>query len=88
MGLTLRDVRTPQAQHAMCLTLRISPEPEPCGCSYLERSVAQTLVKLYVSDPTNADEWLADEIYRAACDPGAIGVFQCVPPPPSLSPYE
>lgn len=46
--------------------------------------MAQTLVKLYVSDPTNADQWLADEIYRAACDPGAIGVFQYVSTP---SPY-
>ena len=51
------------------------------ACRYLERSIASTLVKLYASDPTNADEWLADEIYRAACDPGAIGVFQYVPSP-------
>lgn len=43
---------------------------------YLETSIARTLTRLYKGDPTNADEWLADEIYRAACDPGAIGVFR------------
>ncbi len=45
-------------------------------CRYLERSIARTLTRLYVGDPSNADEWLADEIYRAACDPGAVGVFR------------
>ena len=28
-------------------------------------------------DATNADEWLAEEIFRAACDPGALAVFRC-----------
>ncbi len=43
---------------------------------FLERSIGWNLARLYPGDPTNADEWLADEIYRAACDPGALGVFQ------------
>lgn len=43
---------------------------------FLERSIGRQLASLYKGDPTNADEWLADEIYRAACDPGALGVFQ------------
>eukprot|EP00208_Stichococcus_sp_RCC1054_P008027 CAMPEP_0206150500 /NCGR_PEP_ID=MMETSP1473-20131121/38333_1 /ASSEMBLY_ACC=CAM_ASM_001109 /TAXON_ID=1461547 /ORGANISM="Stichococcus sp, Strain RCC1054" /LENGTH=795 /DNA_ID=CAMNT_0053548005 /DNA_START=103 /DNA_END=2489 /DNA_ORIENTATION=+ len=43
---------------------------------FLERSIPYQLKRLYPGDPTNADEWLADEIYRAACDPGALGVFQ------------
>ena len=43
---------------------------------FLERSIGRQLGSLYKGDPTNADEWLADEIYRAACDPGALGVFQ------------
>lgn len=43
---------------------------------YLERNIAQQLSRLYKGDPTNADAWLADEIYRAACDPGALAVFQ------------
>lgn len=43
---------------------------------FLERSISRQLSTLYKGDPQNADEWLADEIYRAACDPGALGVFQ------------
>jgi hypothetical protein len=43
---------------------------------FLERSISRQLASLYKGDPSNADEWLADEIYRAACDPGALGVFQ------------
>eukprot|EP00884_Botryococcus_braunii_P015481 jgi/Botrbrau1/2616/Bobra.145_1s0036.1 len=45
---------------------------------YLERSIAPTLTKIYAVDPANADEWLAEEIFRAACDPGALGVFRSV----------
>ena len=41
------------------------------------RSVASTLVKIYPAAPALADEWLAEEIRRAACDPGALGVFWC-----------
>jgi hypothetical protein len=43
---------------------------------FLERSISRQLSSLYKANPKNADEWLADEIYRAACDPGALGVFQ------------
>ncbi|BDA47584.1 probable pheophytinase, chloroplastic at C-terminar half [Coccomyxa sp. Obi] len=46
--------------------------------TYLERSIAKTLVKLYPVDASNADEWLAEEIFRAACDPGALAVFRSV----------
>ncbi|KAK9905885.1 hypothetical protein WJX75_008118 [Coccomyxa subellipsoidea] len=46
--------------------------------TYLERSIAKTLVRLYPVDATNADEWLAEEIFRAACDPGALAVFRSV----------
>lgn len=42
------------------------------------RSVASTLVKIYPAAPQNADAWLAEEIQRAACDPGALGVFRSV----------
>ncbi len=34
-------------------------------------------MKLYPVDASNADEWLAEEIFRAACDPGALAVFRC-----------
>ena len=44
---------------------------------FLERSISRQLSSLYKGDPSNADDWLANEIYRAACDPGALGVFQC-----------
>lgn len=40
------------------------------------RSIASTLVKIYPAAPANADAWLAEEIRRAACDPGALGVFR------------
>ena len=45
---------------------------------YLELSVARTLKKLYPSNPDAADDWLAQEIGRAAKDPGALAVFQSV----------
>lgn len=38
----------------------------------------RTLTRIYAVDPANADEWLAEEIFRAACDPGALGVFRWV----------
>lgn len=34
-------------------------------------------MKLYPVDASNADDWLAEEIFRAACDPGALAVFRC-----------
>jgi hypothetical protein len=54
---------------------------------YLESSIAGLLKKLYPTNPARADEWLRDEIFRAACDAGAIEVFQSVfylPPPRAL----
>lgn len=45
---------------------------------FLERSIPWNLSRLYPGDQTNADAWLAQEIYRAACDPGALSVFQSV----------
>lgn len=47
--------------------------------SFLERSIARQLSRLYPTAPQRADSWLAGEIFRAACDPGALGVFRCVP---------
>jgi pimeloyl-ACP methyl ester carboxylesterase len=55
---------------------------------YLERSVPATLRRCYPTNPDNADAWLAAEIFRAACDPGAAAVFASVfylPPPPPLN---
>jgi len=46
--------------------------------AYLERSIGSTLESLYPRNPQAADSYLADEIYRAACDPGALGVFRSV----------
>mmetsp|Transcript_28751 Transcript_28751/g.80959 ORF Transcript_28751/g.80959 Transcript_28751/m.80959 type:complete len:730 (-) Transcript_28751:443-2632(-) len=46
--------------------------------SYLESSIGSTLESLYPRNPKAADKYLADEIYRAACDPGAVGVFRSV----------
>jgi pimeloyl-ACP methyl ester carboxylesterase len=54
---------------------------------YLERNVPTTLARCYPVNPGNADAWLADEILRAAADPGAAAVFASVfylPPPRSL----
>jgi len=56
--------------------------------SYLETSIGKTLGNLYPTNPLAADSYLADEIYRAACDPGALGVFRSVfylPPPRPLN---
>ena len=39
---------------------------------YLEGTIAKTLKWLYVTNPARADAWLAEEIFRAACDPGAL----------------
>jgi hypothetical protein len=68
--------------------------------TYLERQIPSTLKRLYPGNPENADEWLAEEIYRAACDPkcgpGVAGAAawlstKCCPPadaapPPSSLP--
>ena len=43
---------------------------------FLRTSVARTLTRLYPVAPGNADEWLGQEILRAAGDPGALGVFR------------
>ena len=43
---------------------------------FLRTSVARTLTRLYPVDSSNADEWLGQEILRAAADPGALGVFR------------
>ena len=43
---------------------------------FLRTSVARTLTRLYPVAPDNADEWLGQEILRAAADPGALGVFR------------
>lgn len=43
---------------------------------FLRTSVARTLTRLYPVAPGNADEWLGQEILRAAADPGALGVFR------------
>lgn len=43
---------------------------------FLRTSVARTLTRLYPVAPDNADEWLGQEILRAAGDPGALGVFR------------
>ncbi|GLC43944.1 hypothetical protein PLESTB_000212500 [Pleodorina starrii] len=55
---------------------------------YLERTVPSTLKWLYPTNPAKADEWLAQEILRAAGDSGAIDVFKSVwylPPPRALN---
>lgn len=44
--------------------------------SFLERSITRQLARLYPTAPQRADSWLATEIFRAACDPGALGVFR------------
>ncbi|KAL0021846.1 hypothetical protein WJX77_007187 [Trebouxia sp. C0004] len=45
---------------------------------FLRTSVPRTLTRLYPVAPGNADEWLGQEILRAAGDPGALGVFRSV----------
>lgn len=55
---------------------------------YLERTISGTLKWLYPTDPSRADAWLEEEIFRAACDAGAIDVFKAVfylPPPRALN---
>ncbi len=55
---------------------------------YLERSITPTLRRCYPTNPDAADAWLAGEIFRAACDQGAPGVFGSVfylPPPLPLN---
>ncbi len=42
---------------------------------YLERNIRDTLRRCYPTNPDAADDWLAAEIYRAACDPGSAFVF-------------
>ena len=41
---------------------------------YLENTVEKTLKWLYPTAPHRADDWLSQEIYRAACDIGAVEV--------------
>ena len=43
---------------------------------FLQKSTNQQLTRLYPVAPGNADAWLAEEILRAADDPGALGVFR------------
>lgn len=45
---------------------------------FLQKSTTQQLTRLYPVAPDNADAWLAEEILRAADDPGALGVFRSV----------
>uniref|UniRef100_A0A7S3UFW6 Photolyase/cryptochrome alpha/beta domain-containing protein n=1 Tax=Picocystis salinarum TaxID=88271 RepID=A0A7S3UFW6_9CHLO len=55
---------------------------------YLERNIEKTLKRCYPQRPDNADAWLAEEIYRAACDPGSLRVFSSafyLPPPVPLN---
>lgn len=55
---------------------------------YLEATIDKTLKWLYPTNPARADDWLAKEIYRAACDLGSIEVFQSafyLPPPRALN---
>lgn len=55
---------------------------------YLERTIPGTLKWLYPTTPQRADIWLAEEIYRAACDARAVDVFKAVfylPPPRALN---
>lgn len=55
---------------------------------YLERNIEKTLKRCYPQNPDNADKWLAEEIYRAACDPGSLRVFSSafyLPPPAPLN---
>ncbi|GFR49192.1 hypothetical protein Agub_g11217, partial [Astrephomene gubernaculifera] len=55
---------------------------------YLERTVPSTLRWLYPTNPDKADQWLAQEILRAAGDSGALDVFRAVwylPPPRALN---
>ena len=50
----------------------------------LPQTISRRLHCTRQSPPAAADKYLADEIYRAACDPGALGVFRSVfylPPP-------
>lgn len=42
---------------------------------YLERNIKATLKRCYPQNPDGADAWLAEEIFRAACDPGSLRVF-------------
>ena len=43
-------------------------------------------MKIYPAAPANADAWLAEEIRRAACDPGALGVFRRAASADNLNP--
>jgi len=55
---------------------------------YLERTIPGTLKWLYPTAPDRADKWLAEEIYRSACDSGSVAVFASVfylPPPRALN---
>eukprot|EP00878_Enallax_costatus_P031525 GHUV01034477.1.p1 GENE.GHUV01034477.1~~GHUV01034477.1.p1 ORF type:complete len:206 (+),score=38.56 GHUV01034477.1:194-811(+) len=45
---------------------------------YLQNSIGKQLKWLYPTNPDNADEWLEQEIYRAASDSRAADVFASV----------
>ncbi|KAF6257981.1 Alpha/Beta hydrolase protein [Scenedesmus sp. NREL 46B-D3] len=45
---------------------------------YLQSSIAKQLKWLYPTNPANADAWLEQEIYRAACDSRSADVFASV----------
>eukprot|EP00898_Chlorokybus_atmophyticus_P003492 jgi/Chlat1/4143/Chrsp27S04228 len=45
---------------------------------YLEKRIEQTLRRCYPVNPAAVDDFLIEEIFRAACDAGAVGVFASV----------
>jgi pimeloyl-ACP methyl ester carboxylesterase len=46
--------------------------------AYLQNSIGKQLQWLYPTNPQNADKWLEQEIYRAACDARSADVFASV----------
>eukprot|EP00983_Pelagomonas_calceolata_P092361 1157654-Pelagomonas_calceolata.AAC.4 len=74
------------SQHfAICLRLQLITN---ALFWYLERTIPGTLKWLYPTAPDRADKWLAEEIYRSACDSGSVAVFASVfylPPPRALN---
>ena len=56
--------------------------------AYLESNISPILKRVYPANPLRADPWLGEEIFRAACDPGAAAVFGSgayLPPPRALN---
>ncbi|WIA43807.1 hypothetical protein OEZ86_010225, partial [Tetradesmus obliquus] len=74
------------AADAAAAAAATSPSPNPwlvqAGTAalmlYLRSSIAKQLKWLYPTNPDNADEWLEQEIYRAACDSRSADVFASV----------